>query len=179
MSKIIPVTDFERLKQTWNNLFKSNDPFAWPFQEKIRDYLLFYPTDGFALTKKQYNATLTAANKIGDHKFYFSVVECEIGFHGNQEFWGEDIPWLCENPDFKEYLSISNIPLECGLFSWNGKWGILISHEDHALIGGKREFIDILKKEYPDWRKDRKELFHYWKNNPEEVGNADWIKIFE
>ena len=179
MSKVMPVTNFERSKQRWNSLFKSSDPFIWPFQDKIKDYLFFYPTDGFALSEKQYKATLKAAEKIGDNTFYFSVVEAEEDIFKEKDILDRNIHWLCENPDFEEYLSIVTFPLECGLFSWGGNWGMLISHEDHALVGGTQKFIDALKKEYPDWIKDREKMFHDWKHNPESFGNTDWLKLFE
>ncbi len=178
MSKIKPVTDFENAKKSWDKIFVSTDPFTWPFQDTIEDYLLFYPADGFELTKKQYKATLKAAEKIGDNKFYFSVVEAEEDIFKEKEILNTNIHWLCENPDYKEYLSIVTIPLECGLFSWGGNWGMLISHEDHAVVGGSKVFIDELRKEYPDWRKDREELFNYWKLNPH-GDDGSWIKIFE
>jgi hypothetical protein len=140
MSKVNPVTDFDGAKRCWDQIFISTDPYIWPFQERIKDYIFFYPTDGYALEEEQYKATLQAANKIQDNTFYFSVVEAEEDIFREKDILDRNIHWLCENPDFNEYFDIVNIPLECGLYSKGGKWGMLISKDMHALVGGTKFF---------------------------------------
>jgi len=175
MSKTNPVIDFESAKNSFERIFISTDPFAWPFHERIKDYIFFYPTEGYALTKKQYVAIMRAAEKLEDNTFYHSVVEAEDDIVNEKDILDRNIHWLCENPDYKEYFSIVTFPLECGLYSEKGNWGILISQEEHAIVGGTNSFMDELRKKYPDWKKDREELFRFWKNNP----NGNWINIFE
>jgi hypothetical protein len=39
--------------------------------------------------------------------------------------------------------------LETALISSTGRWGVLISHEDHAVVGGAQTFVETLAAEFP------------------------------
>jgi hypothetical protein len=40
-------------------------------------------------------------------------------------------------------------PLENAVFSRQGKWGLLVSGENHLLAGGTATFIDVLLDRFP------------------------------
>lgn len=62
--------------------------------------------------------------------------------------------------------------LENALYSRNGTWGVLISHEMHALIGGNEEFMTALSEQHPRWAEDLSRLREYWAENQ----NATWLE---
>ncbi len=156
MRNIRSIRYYEELFKKWNNIFKNNDPFEDPFVESIKDRLLFYPTYGYHLSNDQYCAFVNAAKDNGDDGFFLSVTEYE----GNFLVKGEH--WFCEYPEYNEYLRIPLV-LENALYSENGLFGIIVSHEDHAMVAGKDEFINSLKQYYNSWKDDRVRLENDWK----------------
>lgn len=155
MTAIRELQYAEHIRNVWDRVFKSNDPFEDSFSEEVDSRLLLYPTYGYHLTEEQYHAIVLAAKEIGDKGYYISVVEYAGDFLSNGKHW------FCELPEYSKYLQIPLV-LENALYSENGIFGMLISHEDHALVGGKREFIAILKKNYPNWENDRITLKEDW-----------------
>lgn len=78
--------------------------------------------------------------------------------------------WRGQNCSHDEYTSIVNhsFPLiNNALYSESGKWGILISHEFHAIIGCTKEFWEEFEKHYPQWRKDYHDFIAYWEHEKE------------
>jgi len=169
MSKIHKLTDLHFLQETWSEIFVSNDPFAWPFADRIKSGLIFYPTEGYHLTEGQYKAMVAAAKSAGDDGFIFSITEGA----GNIVERGEDWlyqHWWCEFPPYDEYLRPS-LNLENCVYSRNAIWGIMISHEDHAVVGGDSRFVAALRAAYPQWQDDTRKLIETWKDNP----HGSWI----
>ena len=126
--------------------------------------MIFYPTKGYHLSEKQYKAMAAAAIASGDEGFIVSIIEGEGDIVARGEHW-----W-CEYPTYTEYLSLPLV-LENAIYSKNATWGMMISHEDHAVIGGDEKFVDTLRAAYPEWRIDIQELTRFWKDNP----NGSWV----
>lgn len=164
-SQITPVKDSPSLKAIWNDMFLTKDPFELPFQPTIAHYMIFYPTYGYHLTKEQYSAVVEAAKAIGDTGFYISVVEYDGDFFEKGEHW------LCPFSPHEDYLKLPLV-LENAIYSRSGKWGLIISHEDHAIIGGSDAFVRELRSNYNNWETDILELRVYWKDNK----NSDWLE---
>jgi len=166
MKKMIASVESLEIAAAWKGAFRSNDPFSWPFGEDMEMGRIFYPTDSFHLTRPQYSALLASIHGIGEAGFYMSVVESE-GLVFLERSWGH---WTCDMPSYEEYSAI-DLCLESALYSRNGNWGILISHEMHAIIGGSKSFIGALDKKYLDWAEDLLQFEDYWFGNP----NRDWV----
>jgi len=64
------------------------------------------------------------------------------------------------------------LTLENALYSREGRWGVLISHEMHALIAGSEGFMNALTKQYPGWTNDVQLLREAWAGNP----NGEWLE---
>ena len=159
MTKIDRIYNVQNLKKVWERLFTSADPFTIPFHSNILDHIIFYPTYGYHLTKQQYNALVKSSQAIGEKGFNISIIE----FEGNYIERGEH--WWCKYPSYNEYLKLPLV-LENALYSPNSEWGLIVSHEDHAIVGGNIEFMSTVKRKYPQWTDDVRELIKAWKDNP-------------
>jgi len=150
-----PTELTKKQRSSWQRVFKSNDPFANPFQETIESRMLMYPTYGFHLDEEQFRALMLTMNDIEVDRFFISVVEHSGDFLSDGEHW------LCSYPTYRQYLSIPLV-LENTMLAEDGSFGLMISHEDHALVGGTFDFIDCLKARYARWRKDQSLMVSEW-----------------
>lgn len=164
LEKIKPFEDLTKIYKHWKTIFVSDDPFSNPFTNCIKERLVIYPTNGYYLTKDQYDAITKASIALEETGFFISITEYE------EKFVQQNSNWWCEYPSYENYLKIV-IPLENSLFSINSSWGVLISHEDHAIVGGTNKFIQVFKNYYPKWVTDIFALREAWSNNPE----SSWI----
>jgi hypothetical protein len=167
MKRIRALTDLPFIRSAWQEVFKTNDPFCWPFQSKIPTARIFFPTDGYHLTPQQYSALTNALRQCGESAFCLSVVEAvELTF---LDRWSGH--WKCDLPTYAEYRELP-LGLENTLYSESGSWGVLISHEMHAFIGGSAAFMSMVGDSYPNWDEDLGALKAEWSANP----NAGWLE---
>jgi len=167
MSRVNESHDTSAIRSSWERIFSTNNPFGWPFCAKFDFCRIFYPTQGYHLSRNQYSVVIDVLDAIGENRFLISIVESD-GLSFLDRNWGH---WLCTRPSFEEYLDIP-LTLENALYSESGRWGVLISHEDHALIGGDESFMRALGERYVRWADDLWKLRDAWSNNP----NAEWLE---
>lgn len=168
MTAIRKISKPDYLRRIWDSVFTSDDPFGWPFRSNIHEPLVFHPTDGYHLSVEQYAAVLRAAKTIGDSEFIVSITEGE----GDVIERGEH--WACKCPAYSDYLGLPLV-LENSVYSPTSRWGLMVSHEQHAVVGGSVTFIKIVRNVYPSWRDDLRELKETWKANP----NSGWLDDLE
>ncbi len=162
------------LQKVFNLIFKSKDPFNEIFTENIYDNLLLRPTDGYQLTEEQFKALQKAIQETQNQDVFISITEYRDMFSSDSEHWKID-----SNLDYDGYTNLG-IFLENAIYSSDGTWGILISHENHAVIGGNPLFIDTFKKYYPSWQNDILVFENLWVENQKEYGSdISWIKEFK
>lgn len=153
------------LKQVFLKIFCNNDPFGRMFKSSILSKVLLYPTNGYHLSKKQYSALINTLNSIGETFFYVSEIEGTDYFKKSNCMMHKDAHLeVTVNTSYYEYEN-TNIYLENAIYSHKGQWGAIISHEDHAVLGGSKEFIAIFKNFYPEWKDDQIKFlnaFEYW-----------------
>ena len=147
-----------------SQVFSSDDPFGCPFKERFKDRLIFYQTEGYHLSERQYSAVINGLKEMREQGFFVSTIEgqgpnAERGDH-----------WWCECPAYDQYLAIPLV-LENAVYSRTGRWGLLISHEDHAVVGSQNEFVEVLRRRYPQWRTDLNDLREFWSDS----GDPGWI----
>ena len=103
--------------------------------------------------------------------------------------------WWCEFPTYEDYLEIPFARLNDAIvFSINGRWALLTTHECWTLVGGDTAFIRQVDKLHPTWRHDMLalldkcspmertslfgglliELLDYWKKWP----GDEWVDTF-
>lgn len=143
----------EWLRAAWKSIFAGRDPFADSLQAHLQRCGMFFPTDGYHLTDEQYASVMSAARAVGDSQFVVSEVEYA------DDFFRRGRHWLCPADDLRSYLELPLV-LENAVYSPAGKWGVLVSHEQHAIIGGVSLFCRSIK--YDGWERDRAALLSAW-----------------
>lgn len=167
MGGAIETTDLSAIRLAWEHVFLTNDPFTWPFRQEFPVGHVFYPTDGYHLTKPQFGAIREALKQVGETGFFLSIVESE-GLSFLDRRWGH---WVCENLSYEDYIQLP-LSLENCICSRRGDWGILVSHEMHALVAGSQEFLTAIAEQYQGWPNDLRQLREAWSGNP----NASWLE---
>ena len=123
-SRIERVKDSTLLRQWWDAVFATKDPFGIPFRELITSYMVFFETAGYHLERNQYDALVGAAKSIEDRGFLLSEVEWA------GDFFAKGSHWWCEFPRYEDYIA-KGLGIENAMYSRRGEGGILISHELH------------------------------------------------
>lgn len=167
MKSIREARDLETVRCAWSRIFKTNDPFVWPFQPGFEVGRLFYPTDGYHLTEPQYQALASAIAQSGDDECLISTTESD----GTSFLDRSSGHWVCGASAYEEYCSLA-LTLENALYSRAGRWGVLISHEQHALIAGTSRFLTALTARYSKWTENALAIREAWSCHP----NADWLE---
>ena len=143
--------------------------------------VVIFPTRGYHLNEEQFTA-LAKTNTIlyGQNEFYVAQIEAKYPTGSFVDNWY----WECLNSTYVEYEKIP-VNLEASIFSVDGTWGFLISHENHALLGCTQEFWDEFKKQYPRWAEDYKEFIKYWrhwdnyrKQHMDKSAKNKWLSAF-
>ncbi|WDV44825.1 hypothetical protein PV797_15040 [Clostridiaceae bacterium M8S5] len=157
----------------FKKIFKNNNPFSNVYNPKVSSKLLLFRTDGYFLTESQFSALKEAIRTLEESEMYISITEHEVGDFNNSDHW-----IVNTDVSYKEYIQMP-IYLENAIYSKDGKWGVIISHEEHALIGGESRFIEKLKSIYFNYLKDIKEFKLYWENCAKEYStDIGWFKSF-
>lgn len=178
---IIQICDINILKcykKSFYQIFRNNDPFGEMFQDIIVNRMILCPIDGFYLTEVQYEALLGAINTVQDKKINISEVEsgadCFEAYENSDKYYCQHWKLDSDTP-YKEYKEMKII-VENAIYSPKGKWGILISHEGHAVIGGTDEFMARFKALYPFCEDGINSFKRQWNYNRNEYkSDVDWI----
>lgn len=167
------------LKEIFSKIFISNDPFNKMFVSSISSKILLFPTNGYQLSEKQFEAFISTIEMFGEQSFYLAEIEGDpFDQHKTCSNYLNEYLEINIDTSYDEYEK-KNIMLENALYSPNGTWGIIISHESHAVFGGCKDMIATFKRFYPNWMNDQKkflEYFEYWAK----LSGSDlkWIKPF-
>jgi hypothetical protein len=170
--------ELDKLKNAFYKVFKINDPFGEMFVESINSRLILCPTNGYTLDNNQFIALLEAVKSVKDNSFYISEIEGAECFETqNSETRYQCKHWESSlNLHYNDYLNLP-IAIENAIYSPQGLWGVLVSHEDHAVIGGTKHFIERFKKCYPHWREDLVKFKKMWVYNSSVYNsNLDWFQ---
>lgn len=155
-------------------VFRSADPFDEPFQDDIAQRLIFYPT-WYELEDADYAALAESAASLGETSAFISLIEGYKGEHFEQ--WDH---WLIDlHPRPYHYLGQLGwlTLMENAIYSVNGSWGILISHEQHAVIGGANLFMETFKRQAAGAEDQVQEFLSTWRNNRDQWRECklDWL----
>lgn len=164
--KLVTPGEIRQAEIAFDRVYQSADPFDSPFRDDWPDRALLFPAPR-DLSDEQWSAVTAAAHIIHERKAYFSEIESYKGAN-----FEHHLHWRIN-------LSESNINLllhqqgwsgisESALYSVNGLWGALTSHELHAVIAGQPEFMAALGKEL-DLDAELDEFLRYWQS-----AHHDW-----
>lgn len=158
-SKISDPNLLMKAKEAFTTLFKSPDPFDEPFQPNTSIRKILYPTE-YELSEEQYAAIASAAIALGESTAFISETEGHkkgLGF----EDWGH---WRIDLRDYP-YPAMRNLEwcslMESSIYSINATWGLIISHEQHAVIGGPLNFFEMLRTNLPDLENQIQEFLSF------------------
>jgi hypothetical protein len=160
----------ENIKNIYNSIFASEDPYREPFQINISSKLLLYRFRYGLLTREPWLDSVTRAIKtIDEDGFYVTLLQPK----GDQ-------PWHWYVPVEDASLYLEEVyPVENAIYSCKGSWGIICSESDHAVAGGSKEFIESIYNSIPDWDQRIKDFIGIWKHyhNQNKKIQIDWIPI--
>ena len=162
-------------REAFHAVFQSPDPFGEPFRANVSVRQILYPID-YELSEKQYAAIANAARSLGEATAFFTETEGYqkgVGFE-DWDHWQID---LCDYP----YQALRNLEwcslMESAIYSTCGTWGLIISHEQHAVIGGSPGFIKILNSNLPGVENQIQEFLSAWKYNRDHLGSdVVWLQ---
>jgi hypothetical protein len=166
------VTETTLLNQAFYRVFRSTDPFAPAGRLEMPIRIVLYPTYGYHLNADQFQALADTLSDCGEPDFFMSLIEVE------PDPFATEYNWVCEVPSLSEYMDLP-LPAENGLYSMNGLWGILVSHEDHALLVCHSLFWHAFQQRYPNWKQDQEKFIQAWYRNEKELGSdVQWLREF-
>lgn len=174
LSIIYEVEEIKQFEKPFEKIFKSKCAFGEIFSEQISEKLLLCPTDGYFLSEKQFDALLCTLKEICENEIIISITEYEEMFSLNSQHWRFDT-----KTEYSQYIK-QDIYLENAIYSNKGDWGLLISHEDYAVLGGDKCFVDTFKKYYNAWIDDIANFKMAWEHNKKEYGSdLSWVSTLE
>jgi len=137
-----------RARPVRDELFVSLDAFEEPFATTVSQRALLFPISR-ELEKCQFAALQRAARAVGDDTLFLELLA-----YAEQDgrYW--EIPVGDEDP----YAGIEYLQ-ENVIFSSSGQWGFLISNEDHAVGGGRPDFMKVVADEFPPTEEPTQHVF--------------------
>lgn len=169
--KILDKAEIKEAKNIFDKIFKSNSPFEYMYTDYIEETMIVFRTNGYFLTKTQFEALKELIKLYNEKEYYISIIEYE-------DIEQREYYILDENTSYQEYINMP-IYLENAIYSKNQNWAVMVSHEEHAVIGASKKFIDEFKKRYINYKNEIEEFKLYW-NKCKETNdiNIEWIKNF-
>jgi hypothetical protein len=146
--RILSEREYEAdAQEAFAAVFRTDDPFDEPFQPWVRRRGLLYPIE-MMLEKDQLHAVAKAVEPVGEAGFFLSVTERPT--EAEQAGYPNDWHWWIPLREVGSYYSL-RFPgvLQNAVYSQNGSWGILISNERHAVLGGNPHLVGALYAELP------------------------------
>ncbi len=176
MSKILPITtdeDRHRILQVRESIFSYQNLGEIYFTPTIASRAILYPIGpGPLLNRTEVNALAKVAQVVADESVYFSLLE-----RAAESDHIED--WLLPINNIKSYLDFRSphMVLENALYSPRGTWGIGMTVDEFAVIGGSPKFLESFLTEL---EKDPDEMTRAFINNTLRNESCDpaWLKAF-
>lgn len=160
--KLSDDAEVARSQAAFEAVFCMADPFGRPFRDEVEARDLLYPV-GFRLDEEEFRALAEAAGKLGEGRAFLSEVE---GYSGSK--WATRNHWEIDLGvyPYPQLASQGFIDvMENAIYSTAGTWGLLISHEQHALIGGPPLFVSSLRGQLD--RDHQGDFLSFWRENLE------------
>ncbi|MGN7457403.1 hypothetical protein ACTHPH_21545 [Paenibacillus pasadenensis] len=179
MIKKVNLDSIPELEKVFQKVFKNKNPFESVFANEVEQKIILFPTDGYYLNEKQYNALMSAILSINENIFIISEIEGDCFSKPSNEQGYQQGHWVIDaNTSYNDYCNLT-LPLENAIYSSNGKWGVIISHEEHALLGGEGLFVSTFKLKFPDWSSSKSQFLEQWETNQRQYNSkTDWIPSF-
>jgi hypothetical protein len=166
------ILKFNGIREAWSHvdkIFQGWDPFLPSAHTNFPVRAVLYPTDGYDLRKDQFEAVKYAARHVGDTCFGMAQLEAR-DVDDLVDSWQWKAPLTTT---YEQYISIGTPGLEQCIFSINAHWGLIISHESHALLACMEEFWLAFSEKY-SIETDTQEFIKFWSQYDEKP----WFEAF-
>jgi hypothetical protein len=156
-------------------LFSSLDAFDEPFRDSITSRILLYPTAGYILKEEQFKAIAAASADVGEDSAQCVITEGLTIDGLPSELECYPVP-LNSYGEYKTLTDSFPIMQENAMISVSGAWGLLISQEFHAVLGGSEHFINAFKRTYLAADSDMANFVLAWEGNAHRIGSdISWM----
>lgn len=136
-------------------IFVHDNPFKEPFSSQVIGRTIIYPCNGI-IESPLLEALIRVAVDLGDTGCYISLISTGYPEYGPahcyiplSEFLG-GYSGTEEDRLIGPRLGINPYTLDSVIYSSQGKWGLMRSHERFGLLGGSPEFIEEIRGSVPD-----------------------------
>ena len=135
-----PLTSAEACTIAWPVLKRVAPGTVWnaPFAPHVEARAILFPV-GFGLDIPQLKLIAEAGRAVGDDAMFLSMAERFESDGDPQDWW---IP-------FDNLACAEDPTVEASYYGESGRWAYLTSHEDHAVVGGPAEFVEIVLERFP------------------------------
>ena len=131
------------------NIFQTSNEIQYPPDLTTKSYLIFYPTDGFYISKKQHKLFTNAFTKLN---MLDEVMNIDIEFLSESDkIPSEDIRQL-SNFDYSTYESFTLLFENC-IIDKKLRWSICVYQDYWGIIYGPNRLIREISKNY-DFKSD-------------------------
>lgn len=149
LTRPVPASEWEeRAAPARDRVFRIVDAYDEPFTDAAPVRALLFPTS-YQLEPAQLAVLKRAAQSVGDDSVFLESLEA---ITPDEPYW--EFPVVGDGPyDVIEFVLVNAI------FSPSGQWGLVISEEDHAVIGGVPEFMRTIADDFPPTASPTQ---HFW-----------------
>lgn len=158
-------------KPVFDRVFVTENPFDPPFAIAIEARMILFPVH-YVMERALARAIKKASSRLNETSFYLSVLE-----RPKAEEQDRPYHWLIPFTHLEEYRELGYpFVLENAIYSNCWTWGVMFSHERHAVLGGSAEFVQAIVEMLPDLVNQVEKFIAAWKQNHTRFGsNLDWL----
>lgn len=151
--RILSETEYQQQAQPiLRRVFVENEPYDQPFSPSITERVIVFPCDIYP-ELLLIDGLVAAASSVGDtgcyltqlwrstdkpNDCYIPLLELREAYYSNPPSSNKHIDRIIEL--FPEYV----------LYSAQGKWGLMASHERFGVLGGLPEFMEAVRQIVPN-----------------------------
>lgn len=164
--------DFVReTKPLYEHVFTTGNPFESPFTSAIESRMILFPVH-YMMETSLARAITKASAQLNENSFYLSVLERPAAEEPDRPYH-----WHIAFAELEQYRSLGYpFVLENAVYSERGTWGLMFSHERHAVLGGPSEFVQVVAQELPKLTDQVENFIATWKKNQKRLGsNVEWL----
>ncbi|MBD1894036.1 hypothetical protein [Coleofasciculus sp. FACHB-129] len=157
-------------------VFLNDDPFNQRFAPDVPARRIIYEYF-YRIEPPLLDAVVAAASRVGDTGCYLS------NLWRNKEQPEHPNHWYIHFSEISAYIAADGkvfnnaLTSENVLYSPQGKWGVMMSHEHHGLLAGTHEFMEEICRLIPDLDRQVYGFLDYWKYWYSQGNSADvtWL----
>lgn len=171
--RISSQNELQVARAAFHAVFRSADAFDEPFQPTTEKRAILYPV-AYHLDQAEYASLAAASSAVGESEAFFSAIEgYRDGDFDEHDHWRVGL----HSYPYEQLRHSGWFPLmESAIYSTTGSWGLLISHEQHAMVGGTAAFMDSLLVAMPGLEIQVTEFLVTWKDNRDRLGSdVTWL----